>query len=193
MTDYSPEGGIYASPIGAVGLDATGRELSITVLDYPADSPQALDAAASVARWLLTAADPDSEEKNPTLQRIVGAVLTPEPDVLAIDLSRTHVRPEALLQDVLLSECNLAPPYGAFKATVADDDTLQLEALTTGSMVAAVDERLITSDDEALIALTRGDVDLLARVPPWQVEAFAVKSRDSGRAVSIAYRTCADS
>ena len=84
IADYSPEGGIYASPIGLLGLDATGSELSIEVLDYPRGTPAALDAPAAVARWLLRAADPDDAQHVASLAAVVGKVLTPEPDVLVL-------------------------------------------------------------------------------------------------------------
>ncbi len=172
ITDYSTEGGIYASPIGAVGLDATGRELSITVLDYPQRSPAALDAAGAVARWLLRAGNPRDSQHLPVVSHVLGAVLTPEPDVVVAELSRTHVRPEALLHDVPLSACNLPAPYGSYRAVPAtdkEDNTLQLEALTSGSAVANIDERPFMSDAAAMTSLINGDIDLLDRVAPWQV------------------------
>ena len=172
ITDYSAEGGVYASPIGALGLDPTGRELSLTVLDYPAGSPESLDAPAVVARWLLRAADPRREEYTPLLGQVVGSVVTPEADLLVMGLARTHVRPESLLQDVLLEDCGLPSPIGAYHAMPAEAGTLQLESVDTEATVAVIEELLFSSDDEAVKALVQGDIDILDRVAPWQVSAL---------------------
>ena len=168
IADYSPEGGIYASPIGAVGLDPTGREMTLTVLDYPAESPAALDAPAAVARWLLKAADPNHAQHVASLASVVGSVLVPEPDLLVVGLARSHVRPEGLLQGVLLEDCQLSPPFGTFRATAVDESTVELNAMSTGSAVSVIEERLLDTDATAAAALTRGDVDILDRVAPWQ-------------------------
>ena len=169
IADYSAEGGIYASPIGLLGLDSTGREMSLTVLDYPAGSPAALDAPAAVARWMLRAADPDDELHDPGLASVVGAVLTPEPDLLVLDLARAHVRPEALLRDVALAECNLPAPRGAYRPREIDDKTLEFEAIASDSAVSRIEEQYVSSDAQAVAALVRGDIDVLDRVAPWQV------------------------
>lgn len=168
IVDYSPEGGIYASPIGAVGLDATGRELTLSVLDYLPESPAALAAPSAVSRWMLKAADPTRDEHRPELSSVVGTVLIPEPDLLVFGLARSHVRPEALLQEVTLEDCNLPPPFGSYEAVNVDDVTVELQALDEGVNVSVVEERLYRSDGEALAALARGDVDVLARLAPWQ-------------------------
>lgn len=187
ITDYSAEGGVYASPIGSVGLDATGRELAITVLDYPRESAAALDAPAAVARWLLRAATPASKPYRPALARVLGAVSTPEPDILVMALSRTHVRPEALLHDVSLEDCQLAPPFGVFRVVPTagsaannspDGQTaapLEMESINAGSSIAVVEERPITDDGQAIAALTGGDIDVLDRVPPWQLSVLRAK------------------
>jgi len=169
ISDYSAEGGIYASPIGVMGLDSTGREISLTVLDYPAGSPAALDAPAAVARWMLRAADPDDQLHQPGIANVLGGVLTPEPDLLIVELARAHVRPEALLQDVALKDCELPAPGGSFRALEVDADTLEFEAVGSDSAVSRIEERHIGSDEEALAALVRGDIDVLDRIPPWQV------------------------
>lgn len=176
ITDYSPEGGIYSSPVGAVGMDASGRELSLTILDYPAKSVAAFEAPGSVSRWLLEAADPSSFKYRSAIAEVVDKVVLPEPDLLIVELSRAHVRPEALLQGVPLDECDLAPPRGTYVAGSGGAGRVELEAIDQGLSVSALDELLYTDDNAALAAITRGDVDVLDRVAPWQLPALR-KSR----------------
>ncbi|MEM6331329.1 MAG: ABC transporter substrate-binding protein, partial [Planctomycetota bacterium] len=181
ITDYSPEGGVYASPVGIVGLDATGRELSLTVLDYPRDSAAAYAAPARVARWLLKAATPQERAYRPAIARVLGGVLTPEPDLLVVELARTHVRPEALLSDVGLDECGLPAPFGAFGARRPEGEEnqslLALEARSQASAITNIDEVAIQADDDAIAKLLSGEVDLLDRVAPWQLPTLRSDDR----------------
>lgn len=172
IADYSSEGGIYASPIGAVGLDPTGRELTLTVLDYPANSPAAFDAPAAVARRLLSCTSPNAENPSYALQSVVGSVLAPEPDLLVVGLARTHVRPEALLQEISLKECGLPAPLGSYSLEPVDATTVELHATSKGVGAAVVEEKRFDNNSEAFAALARGDIDVLSRVAPWQVRSL---------------------
>ena len=86
-----------------------------------------------------------------------------------LHLKRVHVRPESLFQLPLP-----AAAVGAF--AIADYAPAQVVFATTAAAAAtvrgprAIVEQTLPDDDAAINALRNGDIDVLDRVPPWQVE-----------------------
>ncbi len=179
LVDYSPEGGIYRSPVGEITTDPTGLEVTITVEPRPGvDRAGLAVGVASLARDLLLAASGDLPGASPTLARLVGDVELQYPDQVRFRLARAHVRPESLLRMPMPRELQqLTGRLGFDVAGRTDATTLfKSQAGATGTAtggMSEVREVLFENEDDALAALVRGDIDVIDRVPPWQVEKLS--------------------
>ncbi len=163
--DFGSEGGVYRSPFGQWVLDETGRELTLKL------DPNAGLTSDALARFLLARAAPGSPNYRADFASLLGSVSIAPGNAVTLHLRRVHVRPEALLQ--------VPPPSAAVLAggpfSVADFAPDQVvfargksEAQPSGPQ--AVVEQTMRSDEAAVAALLAGEVDVLDRVPPWQVE-----------------------
>jgi ABC-type transport system substrate-binding protein len=89
-----------------------------------------------------------------------------------LQLGRVHVRPESLLQ--------IPPPAASNRFAVAEHEESQVVFAADQSRTATADaaprnnlqaivERTMPDDESAVAALIAGEIDVLERVPPWQV------------------------
>ncbi len=168
---YTAEGGAYNTSIGQYELDPTGIELTIELADPPGGEPLAAGLAASaLARQLLNATNPQSPHYREALAELVDEVTVEYPQQVRIKFRRPHVRPESLLDlpmDPAVSELS---DRGVFTVAESGDSRVRFAAGSTRQgAIAEVHEYTFDDDDDAVAALTRGTVDVLDRVPPWQV------------------------
>jgi tetratricopeptide (TPR) repeat protein len=162
--DFGSEGGIYRSPFGEWNLDESGRELSFKLKS----GAEGLTTDA-LARYVIARATPGSAIYRSDFASLLGGVAIARDNTVTINLRRVHVRPEALMQ--------VPPPSSTAPGTflVADYAPNQVVfALAqagnrTGGPQAIV-EQTMASDEAAVAALMAGDVEVLDRVPPWQLE-----------------------
>jgi tetratricopeptide (TPR) repeat protein len=175
LVDYSPEGGIYKSAAGQIVTDATG--LAVTVTVEPRAGVAASEVAvgvSSLARDLLSASSGQLAGANPALAELVEDVGIEYPNRVNFRLARPHVRPEALLRFPMPSELQILTGSVGFSATnrSAQETTFEQTRVGNGQPtagMAVVREVLYENESDALSALVRGDVDVIDRVPPWQV------------------------
>lgn len=163
-SDFGSEGGTYRSPFGQWTLDESGRELTLKLNSAPAVG---VPTADSIARYLLSIAAPGSAAFRGDLASLLdGVSITPDNSVV-LHLKRVHVRPESLLQ--------IPPPAaeaaGAYAvADFAPDQVVFTATKARSAGPQAIVEQTMASDEIALAALVAGDVDVLDRVSPWQLE-----------------------
>jgi tetratricopeptide (TPR) repeat protein len=163
--DFGTEGGVYHSPFGEFSLDESGRDLSFKL--NPATADVTVD---TLSRFLLSMAVPGTPFYRPDFASLLGSVSIEHDSTVAMHLRRVHVRPEAMLQ---------VPPPGAAANL---DGAYSVAAYAPGQVVfafrdagarasgpQAIVEQTMTSDEAALSALQVGEVDILDRVPPWQI------------------------
>ena len=176
-TDFGSEGGAYRSPFGEWNLDETGRELTLKLT--PAGAASAgRPTPDAIARYFLTLATPGKTGFRPDLAALLDGVSIGTDNSVVVHLKRVHVRPESLLQIPLPpSEGNQMGNGAAAGPFVVADyaaDQVVFAAAKNGapqrSGPQAIVEQTMASDDAALAALMAGEVDVLDRVPPWQVE-----------------------
>jgi ABC-type transport system substrate-binding protein len=90
-----------------------------------------------------------------------------EPAAIELQFNRVYVRPEALLQ---------FPPPGSkprFEISEHGDGQVVFAASPgsgSGSGLRAIVEQTLPDDEAAVDAIVSGEIDVLDRVPPWQVE-----------------------
>ncbi|MCC6493954.1 MAG: hypothetical protein IT424_13150 [Pirellulales bacterium] len=172
MVDFGAEGGVYASRWGEVDTSDDGLRTAIR-LDESA-------VARGLTPWSLAlalaemgaAGSPHRQEDFAALVRGVGIVDGSE---VQVAWQRPHVRPEALLQIPLrrLTDARRSP--GLWYVTPADAESPGERRFERAAGAADdggpryIVEQAFNSDDEAAAALVSGDVDVLERVPPWQL------------------------
>ncbi len=168
---FGSEGGVYRSPYGKLDYNDSTLELSLTL------APAAGLTTDVLARYLLRMAEPGTPVYQPELASLLAAVAV-EGRRVDVDLSRPHVRPEALLQvpppkPAVQGDEDSGPPR--FTLADADPETCLFAAVASSDGTAraglqVVVEHTMADDRSAVDALLAGDVDVLDRLPPWQVE-----------------------
>lgn len=186
--NFGSEGGVYGSPFGDFALSDTGLQLRIKLKRPNSDSAAAEHLSPDfLARQLLAMADPTDPLYRGNFASVFSRVSVTPAGEVQLEFSRRHVRPEALLQVPLRVEnSNPAAPVAfdtGLRFTIADFSPEQVVfAAVNGTEqvkadhLQAIVEQTMVSDDAAVAALVGGEVDVLDRVPPWQVEKLRAVS-----------------
>ncbi|HYW81019.1 MAG TPA: ABC transporter substrate-binding protein, partial [Thermoguttaceae bacterium] len=175
----STDGGRYVCPMGRIEIDALERRVSIDLRpDIGWASGASRLTANDVARRLLAMADPDDAAYRIDWAELLGSLTVRQVYGLDIQLQRTHVRPDALLQTIVLP---YTTPDAVSNATLAngpyvvasqnEDETIYLPnrqyfAAEPGQPVKIV-ERYYAEGAEAIHALKQGEIRVLDRISPW--------------------------
>lgn len=181
LEDYGEEGGVYRSRFGSFSTDVTDRQLSFQLAEGMGPL-----AATTLARFLLAMADPTSAVYQSSFDALCDAVAVVGPAEVRIDLSRPHVRPEALLQlansydvwgddvwgdGIWKNNARFGQLYHQVERTneLVRFETDASENPPTHQGLKTIVEQHFDNDEQAAAALLRGDVTVLDRVPPWLV------------------------
>ncbi len=148
-----------------MALDDSGAQLQF---DFPTQETDPTTSA--LARWLLRLTDPGDTAYDSALASVAASIAVGAPGELLVRLARPHVRPEALLRHSPLAGAGVASA-GAFEVNEQTPESTILIATSPESTIAEVEERYFDDDNTALKALVRGDIDVLDRVMPWQLDA----------------------
>lgn len=168
LRGIGPEGGDYATPLGTCERSEDLRSLSIKL------SPNAAFSTYDVLQLLLAGARPDSPLFSPTWAQTLGAVRIVRPGEVEATLSRPHLLPQALLT------MRLGGPQGKswsgnYQITDASDTrsryVLPPESLRPPGKPREIQERIYPSPEAAILALQRGEVDVIDRVQPIDLPA----------------------
>jgi hypothetical protein len=173
MVNFGAEGGVYASSLAELRTSQDG--LTTTIRLSPAALQQGLLPGALALRLVDMASDDPSRREDDFAAVFDHVSINDGRDVL-IKWRRPYIRPEALLQVPLrwLTSAERSPGLW-FEAAGNQKQAHERRYQRAGTAAAANGEpRFIVEeqfkDDEAAInALMRGDVDVLDRVPPWQL------------------------
>jgi ABC-type transport system substrate-binding protein len=162
--DFGSEGGTYGSTYGQWDLDDTGRELTLkanSTNEAGGPTPDAL------VRFLLSMAAPGSATFRSDIASLIDAVSLQPDRSIVLHLNRVHVRPESLLQ---LSLPTSIAPTGLYSIADYSRDMVMFSANNGANGPQAIVEQTFPSDDSAITALLGGEIDVLDRIPPWQLE-----------------------
>lgn len=172
MVGFGSEGGVYRSPFGVWEPDSSGMRLSLNLKRSGNSADGNSPSAAEIARCLLNLADPHQPEYDADFADVVTGVSIEGANTVHIDWKHPLVRPEALLQRPL---SELAAALNQSRWTLADDtpQTKILEAasgeLAQQPWLRTIIEQTLVDERAAVDALRRGEIDVLDRVPPWQL------------------------
>ncbi len=183
FTGYGALGGQYRCPLGPDPRhEALGRQLVLQLNPKIAWSDGAgLLTAADVCRHLMALADPNDRAayRDDWAEMFVAARVRNEVEVV-IDLRRSHVHPDGLLQTVVLpwyQRGKQAAPatLGPFVVHEAVGNEIRYRANPRYFAVGAaqpkeVIERHYPDGRTAVAALRSGEIAVLDRVNPWDVE-----------------------
>ncbi len=173
---FGAEGGDYHSPWAEIASDDSGLQLDIRL------NPQAIREGISaevVALELLKQADSTLPQYRADFAGLLRDVDIHQGNLVSIHWQRSHVRPEALLSLTLRNVTQAATPPGTYQATF-DKSTPELVTFRLPNSESTSDkkqtagpqallEKFYENEEVALAELLRGEADVLARVPPWQV------------------------
>jgi tetratricopeptide (TPR) repeat protein len=162
--DFSTEGGAYHSPFGEFSIDESGREFTFK-LNSAADL-----TTDALSRFVLSMATPGTPVFRADFAALLGSISVAKDNALTMHLRRVHVRPEAMLQvPPPGSAANQAGAYGVAAHSPEQVVFAYRNADARQSGPQAIVEQTMASDEAAISALQFGEVDILERVPPWQV------------------------
>lgn len=189
--DFGAEGGEFRSPFGELTLDESGLVLKFRISDFglrimgdtaqsairnsksEIDSPLTVD---ELARYLLAMAEPGNPLYRADFAELLSGVSIGADNSVELHLKRPHVRPESLLAvppPAVSGSAQPAAGRGAPHFALAEylpTEVLYISPNTGGGRLQAIVERTMADDEVAVAALVSGDVEVLDRVPPWQVQ-----------------------
>ncbi|HEX6962178.1 MAG TPA: ABC transporter substrate-binding protein, partial [Lacipirellula sp.] len=188
MVDFGAEGGVYASRWCNVATSDDGLETTIRV------SPVAARQGLRPDRIALELAHVGMEgvaRGFGDFAALVQSVRTAAGQDVVVRWRHLHVRPESLLQVPLRTIVTADEAPGLwFQSVIGEAAPKERPFERTGPPESGggqprfVVELQYSNDEAALAALARGDVDVIDRVPPWQL----ARLEQSPEIVVAAYR-----
>lgn len=185
---FGSEGGVYKSAYGEWVPDERGMRLSLKLSKPVAAGSEDGPSADFIARFFLNMADPKRPEYQPDFAAVLAGVSVEGTGIVHLDWKWPHVRPESLFQIPLTKDVvgeqgevaveSVTPPRWA----VADSEpgSMAFNALATADgprpWLRTIVEQTMPDDQTAISALLHGEIDVLDRVPPWQLERLRATS-----------------
>ena len=172
LADFGAEGGIYDCQWGELSSDDSGLNLEVRL--YGESLAEGITPEL-ITLQLLRMADPSSASYQVGMRGVLENVNIGRGQEVLVRWQVSHVRPEALLQMDMNQVTRREPLPGTYQA-MADAEQPEVVryrlAQRTGTAQGpqSIIERAFIDDQAALAALLRNDIDLLDRIPPWQVE-----------------------
>ncbi|QDS99503.1 ABC transporter substrate-binding protein [Adhaeretor mobilis] len=172
MIGFGAEGGDYSCPWGELKTNDAGL---VTTLKL---SPKARDysvTADALARTVLAMSNPERASYSAVVAELLEGVSLIDGSIIRIAWKRPHIRPQALLQTSTGHLGQQAEESPWFRMSPLDSS--KESSSVRYERDSPVDdgpqnivEMLYPSDEAALNALVRGEVDALDRVPVWQLD-----------------------
>jgi tetratricopeptide (TPR) repeat protein len=173
MVDFGADGGVYRCRLGELRNSADG--LSTTLQLSPAALAHGVTPDA-VALQLIDMASPDSAQFEDDLGAVLDNVSVAEGREVVLKWRRPYLRPGALLKVSLPRLVGEKQSAGLWYHDLptdknSDERAFELTASADGSSgnSRTIVEQQFKDDEAQIDALVRGDVDVIDRVPPWQL------------------------
>jgi tetratricopeptide (TPR) repeat protein len=189
LTEFAgagPKGGRYSCPVGEIKVDETGRRITLRLsrnLRRPAG--EARLSGYDVSRGLLAMADPADAAYRPDWAGILDAVAVRDVNEVEIDLSQSHLCPQAFLRTAPLSytafgapraeRLPLGGPYKFAGAADAEATYLWNARYFAGNATQPreIVQRRFSDAAAAVKSLRRGEIQALDRLNSWQVKSLS--------------------
>ena len=181
---YGPQGGVYQCPVGEVERLDLGLKLLFRLRSgIPWSKGSGVLTGHDVARRLLATAEPGHAGYRADWAELLASVAVPGVYEVEVELHRAHVHPDGMLQIILRPWDSLAGddrqaasigPYVVNQATETEVSYLanQQYFAASSTQPKEIVERHYPKASQAIAALKSGDVAMLDRVLPWEVETL---------------------
>lgn len=174
FSGMGPEGGKYISPFGTFSRSDDGTNFT---LEFKGQGNQAAPLSAfDVSQRFLQLADENQPNYLPAWARLVASVQVKQGTQVQVNLRVPHVLPEALLQVEALAgngpdktDQGMESSFGPYRILSTAATTTRFvrndsSPFTTTAQPAEVVERYFDDPQRAILALKRGEVDVLDQV-----------------------------
>lgn len=170
FSGMGPEGGKYSSPFGTFTRSDDGTSFT---LEFKSQANRAAPISAfDVSQRLLQLADESETDYQAAWARLVAGVQVKQGTQVQVDLRFPHVLPEALLQvDALpaADKKDARSGFGQFHVLSTDATTTRFarndrSPFVTAGQPAEIVERYFEDPERAILALKRGEIDVLDQV-----------------------------
>jgi len=183
------EGGKYACPMGELTIEALEHRFTLRIQpDLRWSSGEATLTGYDVSRRLLAMANPQDAAYLPAWGELLGGVAVAGVYQVDVQMRRSHVRPDALLQTIVVPctapAVSSGPPLGNGPYVVGPRTVDETRYLANAHYSAArptfgrfpaqpqeIVERCYARGSRAIQALRDGRIQVLDRLDPWDVEA----------------------
>lgn len=174
------EGGLYSCPFGEVELTDIGRRLIFKL--RPGIRWSAGDdhlTGYDVARQLMSLADASQPDFEPAWADLFAGVEVQDVYEVGVELRWSYVQPLALLETPLSPVSTTGAVSSVGPYVLGDNADGQVHFLSNPAYFAAgkaqpkeIVERYIADSKAGWAALDRGDIQLLDRLNPWEIDKF---------------------
>ncbi len=170
------EGGEYECRWGEIEIDDAGLQLTIT---FNAAAREVGITPEAVALECLRMADSAEADYDASFADVFSHVEVVDGQQAVVHLRYAHVKPIALLQFPIAHLAELTQETIPFQSALVPDDRQTIKPQTikftspsqaNEKTTQVILEEASSNDEEALALLSRGDLDALERIPPWQVD-----------------------
>jgi ABC-type transport system substrate-binding protein/TolA-binding protein len=197
LAAYRPDGAAYESPFGEFEATDLGLGLRFNIGRGIEWQPQGtLLTASDVSRHLLAMSDANSDAYNPLWADLFEGVSVSTANSLSVQLARSYVRPQAVLQTPLIpwnlwrAPDDEAPSLGGYlPLPLEDDGTHFIERqgyfAAEEGQPSEIHQRTYTSTADAAVALRQGKIAVIDRVAPWEVARLRAQKGVSVTAYAV--------
>jgi len=171
LSGFDAAGAVYRSAWATMQGDDTGKHLALRLDDRAAKAGISPDF---IVRRLLEMADPKHLDYRQTFASLFQSVALEDGNVVTIGWRRPPMRPESLLQIPITERASSGAIRKTYQETEAQGNTLRYELPESESNASRgprlIIQRAYQDDDEAVVDLLTGGIDVLDQVPPWQIQ-----------------------
>jgi ABC-type transport system substrate-binding protein len=185
FTGYGPQGGEYQCPLGELERPDLGKRMLFRLRpDIPWSDGKGVLTGIDVSRKLLQMADPSHPAFRADWAELFRTVSAGGVYEVDVELRRAHVHPDGLLQTILTpwdaaaETAGRSGSIGPYVVDAASGDEVrylanQLYFATSNTQPREIVERYFAEQRQAVQALKTGELAVLDRIVPWEVEALA--------------------
>jgi hypothetical protein len=170
LTGVGPEGGEYSSRWADIKIDTSGLRID---LRFNNDALEFGITPDKVALQVLRMANHREEDYRSDFEQVFDHVEVVAGQQVNIHFRRIHVKPIAFLRFPLSSLQSLSEHIAAYTKSVDPENShivnYRLALNENGNDSQVIVEQDFPSDEDAIAALSRGDIDVLDQLPPWHV------------------------
>ena len=171
LTGFGAEGGNYACSWASLATDDSGTQLELKLNEAALREGM---TAEVVALELLRQADPVDPRYRADFAGLLDNVEIRQGNFIQLHWQRSHVRPESLIPLALRSLIPLDQTPGSYVPSLDKENEERVTYQSVrepdqGNGPEIIVEQFYDNEEVAFADLLSGEVDVIARVPPWQV------------------------